>query len=79
MKRNKSFRRSGRVSGSDRVSGNEEACLEIQRFLKALDSYAECFARNPGVSFEQHHGRFGPVERKGSGRAKQCGSDARKN
>jgi len=78
MKRNKSSPRSDRVSGSTRVSGNEEACLEIQRFLKALDSYPECFAQNPGVSFEQHHSDFMPV-RNGSDRAKQRGSDARKD
>ena len=57
MKRKKSFRR------SDRVSGNEEACLEIQSFLKALNSYPESFARNPRVSFEQHHSGFRPVGR----------------
>lgn len=67
------------MSGSDRVSGNKEACLEMQRFLKALDSYAKCFVRNPGVSFEQHHSGFMPVVRNRSGRVKQRGSDARKN
>ena len=63
MKRKKSFRRSDRVSRSERVSGNEEACLEIQSFLEALNSYPESFARNPGVSFEQHHSGFRPVGR----------------
>lgn len=67
------------MSRSDRVSGNEEACLEIQRFLKALDSYPECFARNPEVSFEQHHSGLMLVGRNGSGRAKKDDSDARKN
>ena len=79
MKRNKSSRGSDRVNRSDRVSGNEEASLEIQGFLKALDSYPECFARNPGVSFEQHQSGLMAVGRKGSDWAKQRGSDARKN
>jgi hypothetical protein len=79
MKRNKSSPRSDRVSGSNRVSGNEEACLEIQRFLKALESYPECFAQDPGVSFEQHQSGFMPAGRNESGRARQHGSDQRKN
>lgn len=78
MKGNKSPRRSGRVNRSDRVSGNEEACLEIQSFLKALDSYPERFARNPGVSFEQYHSGL-MSGRNGSSRAKQDDCEARRN
>ena len=73
MKRQKSSRR------SDRVSGNEEAHQEIQNFLKALDSYPERFARNPGVSFAEHHRALAPVKRSGFGRARQNGRDARKS
>ena len=73
MKRNKSSRR------SDRVIGNEEARVEMKSFLEALDSYPECFARNPGVSFEQHRIGFMPVGRNGAGRTQRHGCDARKN
>lgn len=58
------------MSRSERVSDNEEACLEIRNFLKAVDSYAERFARNPKVSFEQHHSAFMPVKRRGSRRSR---------
>lgn len=69
-KRNKSSR------GSARASGNEEAYVEIQSFMKALDSYPERFARRPGMSFEQHHRGFGRVKRRGvSIRAKQNDRD----
>jgi hypothetical protein len=34
--------------------GNERVRLEIQSFLKALDSYPDRFAKEPKVSFEQH-------------------------
>jgi hypothetical protein len=60
------------------VSGNEEACLEMQSFLEALHSYPERFARNPGVSFEQHHSGLMPVERNGSA-AGQDDCDTREN
>jgi len=79
MKRKKFSRSSDRVSESDRVSGNEEACLEMQSFLMALDSYPECFARNPEVSFEQHHSGLMSVGGNGSGRSKRHGCDAREN
>jgi hypothetical protein len=36
------------------LPGNERVRLEIQSFLKALDSYPDRFAREPEVSFEQH-------------------------
>jgi hypothetical protein len=65
MKRNKVFRR------SDRVVGNEEARVEMQSFLEALDSYPECFARNPGVSFEQHCSSLMTFARDESGLATQ--------
>ena len=64
---------------SDRITGNEQAYFEIQKFLKALDSYSEHFAQNPGVSFEEHHNALIPVKRNGIGRAKQNGANARKS
>lgn len=67
------------MSSSDRLSGNEEAQLEIQKFLEALNSYPARFARNPGVSFAQHHSALTPVKRNGSGRTGRNGSDARKS
>jgi hypothetical protein len=33
---------------------NRQAHMEIQSFLRALDSYPERFSREPDVSFEQH-------------------------
>ena len=38
-----------------RMSGNEQVRAEIQTFLLALTSYAERVARDPKVTFEQHH------------------------
>ena len=37
------------------MSGNEKVRAEIQTFLLALTSYAERVARDPKVTFEQHH------------------------
>jgi hypothetical protein len=73
MKRRKSFRR------SDRVVGNEEALVEMQSFLDALDSYPECFARDPGVSFEQHCSSLMAFARDESGSATQQAGAAREN
>lgn len=78
MRQKKLFRRSDRV-GSERVRGNEKASLEIQKFLKALDSYPRRFARDPGVSFAQHHRSLLPVRRNGSSRATRHNCDAGKN
>ena len=36
-----------------RVS-NEQVRVEIQAFLRALDSYPAMFAVNPEISFEEH-------------------------
>jgi hypothetical protein len=33
---------------------NEQASEEIQKFLRALDSYPDHVAKEPGVSFRQH-------------------------
>jgi hypothetical protein len=33
---------------------NEQATEEIQKFLRALESYPDRVAREPGVSFRQH-------------------------
>jgi hypothetical protein len=40
--------------GDKRLSGNEQVRREIQSFLQALDSYPDRFARNPGITFEEH-------------------------
>lgn len=34
--------------------GNQQVLREIRTFLKALDSYPESFAQEPGITFEQH-------------------------
>lgn len=36
------------------MSDNERVRREIEAFLLALKSYPERFARNPGITFEQH-------------------------
>lgn len=33
---------------------NREALVELENFLRAVDSYPERFASEPSVSFEQH-------------------------
>jgi hypothetical protein len=33
---------------------DEQVRTEIQTFLRALDSYPDRFARDPGVTFEEH-------------------------
>lgn len=43
------------------MKSNEQARFEMQSFLKALDSYAESFAQNPGISFEEHRSRVESV------------------
>jgi hypothetical protein len=35
-------------------SGNERVWVEIYGFLKALDSYPDRFAQDPGVTFDEH-------------------------
>jgi hypothetical protein len=37
------------------MSGNEQVRAEMQSFLLALASYADRVARDPKVTFEQHH------------------------
>lgn len=37
------------------MSANDEVRLEMQAFLKALESYPERAARDPDITFEQHH------------------------
>jgi hypothetical protein len=39
-----------------RLSGNEQVRREIQSFLYALKSYPGRFARDPRVTFAEHHG-----------------------
>ena len=53
--------RVGEVRGDVRVqdqqpSGNEQVRKEIRNFLLAVHSYPDRFARDPGVTFEEHHG-----------------------
>ena len=50
----KSKRRQGRV-GDQRLEGNEQVRREIQSFLRALHSYPKRFARDPAITFEEHH------------------------
>jgi hypothetical protein len=73
IKRNRS------PKGRDRVSGNEEAYLEIQNFIKALNSYPACFARTPGVSFDQHQSGLAAIKSNESSRAKQNDCDVRRS
>lgn len=41
--------------GSGRImQGNETVRAEMQTFVEALASYADRFATNPRISFEQH-------------------------
>jgi hypothetical protein len=47
----KTYRSRGRVS---RVSSNKQVRRELKKFLQALDSYPDHFAKNPRVSFDQH-------------------------
>lgn len=44
-------RRRGRI----RLSANAQVRQEMQAFLKALESYPERVARDPELTFEQHH------------------------
>jgi hypothetical protein len=37
---------------------NERVRVEIQIFLRALDSYPAMFAVNPEISFEEHRARL---------------------
>jgi len=37
------------------MSGNEQVRAEMQTFLLALASYADRVARDPKITFEQHH------------------------
>jgi len=41
-------------AGGNHVSGNEQVRREIQRFMQALRSYPERFARNPRLTFEEY-------------------------
>ena len=39
---------------------NEQVREEMQSFLAALDSYADRFALDPKITFEEHLGRLFP-------------------
>ena len=41
------------LSANDRIR-NEQVRVEMQTFLRALDSYPDYFARNPHLTFEQY-------------------------
>jgi hypothetical protein len=43
-----------REPADKRSFGNEQVRKEMASFLRALHSYPERFARNPGLSFEEH-------------------------
>lgn len=43
-------------TADQRIAGNEQVRREIESFLHALKSYPDRFAREPHVTFEQHHG-----------------------
>jgi len=45
-------------TGDRRISGNEQVRNEIERFMRAIDSYPDRFARDPRLTFEEHHGRL---------------------
>jgi hypothetical protein len=42
------------MPSSSSAAFEREARREIEHFLKAIDSYADRFAREPHLSFEQH-------------------------
>ncbi|HET7891065.1 MAG TPA: hypothetical protein VFL34_06045 [Candidatus Sulfotelmatobacter sp.] len=57
MKMKSRARQESQVSTADRrISGNEQVRREIQSFLHALKSYPDRFAKEPHITFEQHHG-----------------------
>ncbi len=43
-------------TADQRLSGNEQVRREIQSFLHALKSYPDRFAKEPHITFEEHHG-----------------------
>jgi hypothetical protein len=44
------------------MSCNELVRMEMESFLQALESYPECFAANPQITFEEHRSSLvGPV------------------
>src|SRR5579872_7439104 len=45
-------------AGDRRLSGNEQVRKEIDSFMRAMHSYPDRFARDPRVTFEEHHGRL---------------------
>jgi hypothetical protein len=40
------------------MSGNEQVRKEIESFMRAMHSYPDRFARDPRVTFEEHHDRL---------------------
>jgi hypothetical protein len=40
------------------VSVEQQARMEIQIFLRALESYTAHFARDPDLTFDEHHARL---------------------
>lgn len=45
---------------------NEQVQLEMKSFLEAVNTYAERFARDPKVSFEEHFCSLIPAKSKGA-------------
>lgn len=46
--------RESHEQSENRMSGNDQVRVEIEIFLRALDSYPARFAANPKVTFEEH-------------------------
>jgi hypothetical protein len=44
------------------MSANDQVSVEMQTFLRALDSYPDHFARNPNLTFEQYFCSLVPNE-----------------
>jgi hypothetical protein len=55
MKSNMQYRVQPRES---LVQSNEQASEEIQKFLRAVDSYPDRVAQDPGLSFHRHLANF---------------------
>jgi hypothetical protein len=40
--------------GDNHLSNDEQVRIEIQTFLLALNSYPDCFSKDPKITFEKH-------------------------
>ncbi|HLZ40051.1 MAG TPA: hypothetical protein VKQ11_03775 [Candidatus Sulfotelmatobacter sp.] len=55
------------------MSGNEQVRVEIETFLRALNSYPALFAANPRVTFEEYRTSLMPPGRTSPG-SRQLGN-----